>query len=68
MTAAEFNQRVAVGAQVAISTDRGDEFARTATDATPVIGLVTVRGIDGFLNCATIGMITPLWFGEECDD
>ena len=68
MTVDEFNQRVAVGAQVAFSHNYDNRFARTETGATPLFGIVIVRGIDGYLNSATVRMITPLWFGEECDD
>lgn len=68
MTVAEFNQRVAIGAQVAIIHCCGNSFARIETTATQLLGLVTVREIDGRFQSAVVGMIAPLWFGEECDD
>lgn len=68
MTVAEFNQRVAVGAQVAILDDYRITFARTMTDATPLLGFFLAKEIDGRWTNATVGMVAPLWFGEECDD
>lgn len=68
MTPAEFNQRVAVGAQLMVSDGESSEFARTLTVASATSGFIVCRTTIGEIFGWIVTDVTPLWFGEECDD
>mgnify|MGYP003420327332 CR=1 FL=1 len=71
MTPAEFNQRVAVGAQVAIRCLTRTMFARTESRPFVFMGAPAIFVDDSIGRSRVVVFVAdvrPLWFGEECDD